>query len=383
MTDDLVLTPQAPFSDSWSETPPASTPPAATDTPPAPVTQPAADTPAPDAPPAVNSDTVFDENVYVKTHFGYDSIDEAKRQFEELKEKAKEKDFANEDSKKAYDYLKEGKEDDLYGLLHTKKTIKKLINSDLADPKVATELVKFNMLKENNDLTEEDVEYLFNQKFPIPVKPVMEDSELEEEYQQRLAGWEAKVKDVQRGLSIEAKLAKPKLEQYNTELVLPDIHKGSEQNNAVQKQEELQRIESLRNEYLAALESDYKTFNGYEAKYKDEEVEIPVNFVVTDEEKAALKEEMKTFDVDNFIAERWFKEGKPNVKQMMEDVTLLRKGNVVFQKMVNEAGAQVRKHIMGIKGNINVTGEKADGVLDNSEKSAMDKQIEFLWKQKY
>ena len=126
---------------------------------------------------------------------------------------------------------------------------------------------------------------------------------------------------------------------------------------------------------------NYKNFNGYEVKYKDEEVEIPVNFVVPDENKVALKKELETFDVDEFIGQRWFtKEGQPNVMQMMEDVTLLREKEAVFQKIANEVGAKMKLHYMGQKANVSVNGNQQATFNPNTAKSQMDEQIEFIWK---
>jgi len=258
MTEDVIITPVSISNESWSETPPEQKE-AGSET-----------NEKKDEGTAENNqqqqaaaqqqetiikDDVFDENTYVKNNFGFDNVEVAKKEIEELKNKAKGFELANEDGKKAFEYLRDGKEEDLYNLLHSKKTIQKLIASDVTDPKIAADLVKLSMLNENKDkgLTEEDVEYLFNQKYSIPPKPVQEDTELEEEYNQRVSQWDAKVKDIQRGLSIEAKLAKPKLEQYNTQLVLPDIQKESNQGSTINSQEELRKIEKLREGYLAAL----------------------------------------------------------------------------------------------------------------------------------
>jgi hypothetical protein len=79
------------------------------------------------------------------------------------------------------------------------------------------------MAQKYKDLTREEIDYKFNKQFGIPNRPVQKDIETDEEYQDRLSNWESKARDVETELMIEAKLAKPELERFKSELVLPDI----------------------------------------------------------------------------------------------------------------------------------------------------------------
>lgn len=388
--NEQVVTLTAPFGgDSWTEKQPEEIkqPEAAIQEPEKKVEQPATEPPVTEPPvskePAKTEldDDVWDESKYLKDNFGFDSPEVAKEEIRKLREK-KEYEFKNEDSKKLAEYINEGKVDDLYGFLSTKKKVEKLIGADVTDTRIAAELVKFGIQNDNPSLDESEVEFMFNEKYGLPAKPVQAADELDSEFEAREAQWEQQKQDIEKRLVIEAKIAKPKLEQLNTELVLPDIKREIQTQSPEAIAEEQQRLEGIRKNYLSVLESDFKNFNGYDLKYKDEEVEIPVSFVVSDEDKAALKNELQSFDVDAFILGRWFTEdGKPNVTQMMDDVTLLRSKEKVFQKMINEVGTQMKLHYMGKKSNVSVTGAQETFKPDGT-KSEMDKQIEFLWNQK-
>lgn len=324
---------------------------------------------------------VWDEAKYLKENFGFDSPEVAKEEIKKLREK-KDYEFKNDDSRKLAEYINEGKVDDLYGFLSTKKKVEKLIKADVTDTNVAAELVKFGIQNDNPSLDESEIEFMFNEKYGLPPKPVQAIDELDSEFEARELQWQQQKQSIEKKLVIEAKIAKPKLEQLNTELVLPDIKKDIPSQSPEALAEEQQRLDSIRTNYLSVLESDFKNFNGYDLKYKDEEVEIPVSFVVSDEEKSALKNELTNFDVDAFIISRWFtEEGKPNITQMMDDVTLLRNKEKVFQKMINEVGTQMKLHYMGKKSNVNVTGAQQTFTQDGN-KSNFDKQVEFLWNQK-
>lgn len=386
MADEQVITLDAPFMEgSWSDTPPAVE---------QPITQEAETTKvettevkeaATELPVTkVETEEIIDSNNYLKSKWGWENEEAAEaeiKELRELKQKAgKGIEFTNEESKKLYEYIQEGKEDDVYSFLDKKKKIEKLSTADLSNKHIASELVKFGIQNENPGLSADDVEFLFNQKYSVPSKPVELPTDTEDEYQEKVSAWEKQVEAIEKGLIIEAKMQQPKMAQLKKELVLPNIERELP-NQQEPTQEELQKVQAVRDNYLQKLESDYKNFNGYEVKYKDEEVEIPVNFVVPDENKVALKKELETFDVDEFIGQRWFtKEGQPNVMQMMEDVTLLREKEAVFQKIANEVGAKMKLHYMGQKANVSVNGNQQATFNPNTAKSQMDEQIDFIWK---
>ena len=283
--------------------------------------------------------------------------------------------FANEKSERLYKALLDGNEDEVFDLLATKRELAKLDKMD------AKEILKLQIKNENKQYTKDDIEDILDEKYSTPKKPVQKGDELDEEFAERTTEWQQKVEKVERRISRDSLKAKEELSKLNAELVLPDIAKGNEVQDAKTQQEELQKFEAVRNNYLKTLESDFKNFGGYEVKYKDEEVEIPVSFAVSPEEQLALKEELKTFDVDGFITGRWFnKDGSPNITQLMSDVTLLRKKEDVLQKVANEIGTKMREHYIGIKSKVAVKGSQNSTMQPNGEKTNLDTQIEYIWK---
>lgn len=321
---------------------------------------------------------VFDEDEYLKTNFGWDNKETGLKELADQREKAKtptQIEFANEQSKKFFDYLKDGKEEELYSFLSEKKRLDKLTTTEINDSSAA-DIVKLSIYQKNKDLTADDIDFIFNKKFAIPSKPVMTDDKLEEDYKQEVAVWENKVSEIKRELVIEAKMAKPELEKLKTELVLPNIEKGVDPKIIEAQQKELQVLEEARSRYLQSLESDFKKFNGYEIKYKDGEVEIPISYSVTDEEKIAEANGLKEFDMNSFFNERWFgKDGKANVTQLMDDIYLLKNKDKVFQKLVTDAANKRMAIHLKNQNNIDLKGSatsKGTFVPDGS-KTDMDK----------
>jgi hypothetical protein len=304
-----------------------------------------------------------DYNSYLKEKFGFESEEEALKQIEELKTKSKEKTFANDFSKTAYDYLVSGDEDKVYEVLSERRKIKKFSNSDLSDANIAAEVVKYSIAK-NKDLTPDEVEFLFNKRFALPKEPVQSDLETDEEFQIKHNEWKSRVLDINKEMIIEAKLAKPDIEKLNNELILSPIQNGESNQPS---QEDLQKAEETSRIFSQKVDESYKSFNGFETRYKDEEVEIPVSFSYDDVQKASLKEEIKKLNVSDFLTSRWFgQDGEPNVTEIMSDVALLKDKQAILNKVANEVGSQVLKHYRKTKANVEVSGGGGNSELSKA-----------------
>ena len=292
--------------------------------------------------------------------FGFESADQAKEQITELK-KVKESapkdiEFANEESKKFFDYLKDGKEDDVYNFLAEKKRLEKYTTADVNEINAA-DIVKLAMQMKYKDFTQDEIDHKFKKQFSLPKEPF-----LDENYEDSVAAhneWKEQVADIKKDLIIEAKLARPELEKLKSNLVLPNIQKDGDSQLQTQAQKELDEaeIDKRRNQYLSSLNSDNQLFTGFETSYKNEGVDIPVSYTVTDDEKKSLSKELENFDVEGFILGRWFKQdGAPNVKNLMEDVYLLRNKDKIHQKIASETGTKVIDNYIKNAKNVNVTG---------------------------
>jgi hypothetical protein len=332
---------------------------------------------------------VVDADEWLKSNFGWDNADSAKAELEELRklrESASTKEeikFANEASEKFYDLLKEGKEDDLYNFLQEKKKIEKLTSSDV-DDNVAAEIIKLNMQKKYKDLTESEIEYKFNKQFGVPAKPVQQDIETDDEYQERLSNWESKVKDIKTEMMIEAKLAKPELERLKSELTLPDIKRES--NSQEPTQEELAAQAKFVDSFKESAKNALNSFDGFNVSVKDEEVDIPLSYAVSQEEKAAIQAQINLFAESNFdanaiLADRWLNEnGELNTNQVIKDLALLQSDGKVTQKFANDAASKrLAEHIRRTS-NISVSSRTHQQTFNPEQKSDYDKQVEFIWK---
>lgn len=315
-------------------------------------------------------DETVDSNVYLKETLGFENWESAKTEIAALREKAQtpaEIKFANEASQKYFEYIKDGKEDDLINFLNEKKRLDKLTSVEITDS-TAAEIVKLGIYQKNKTLTPDEIDFVFNKKFSVPAKPVMTEDKTEDEYKQELSIWENKVAEVKKELVIEAKMAKPELDKFKTELILPDIQKGIDPKIAEEHQKVLEASAKQRNDFLQTLDKDFKNFNGYSVTYKDKDVEIPITYTVTDEEKIVQRDELKDFNVNEFLDERWFgKDGVSKINQIQEDLYFLKNRDKVLQKMVNDAGAKTKAAFIKSIRPVDVEGNTNKGTFEPKE----------------
>jgi len=293
----------------------------------------------------------FDSNQFVKERFGYDSVEQAEQEFKKLKEQPS-FEFKDDVSKSLFDAIKEGKADDVYEILNQQKRLEKLTSSELT-PDLAAEIVKTNIKNKYKDLSTDDVELLFYDQHFVPLKPEQGYDESDEDYAGKVKTWQSQVDYAERKLMIEAKVIRPELEKLKSEIKLPDIY--NEAGREAESQEEFEIMQQARSIYEKTLDSDFQSFNGFNVSVKDEDVEIPISFNVGEDERLAMKNDLMDFDSDSYLENRWFfKDGKPNIPQIMADKYLLENREKIFSKIANEAASQrVLAHIKR-NGNINI-----------------------------
>jgi hypothetical protein len=333
---------------------------------------------------------VLDSNEWLKREFSWESVDAAKQELEELRKLREAKqsgveeiEFENEESMNLFRLFKEGKQDEVYSYLETRRKLDNLVNAEL-NRDTASEIIKMNMQKSYPDLTRDEIEFKFNREFGIPAKPVQQDIETDDEYKDRLDVWQSQVKNIETELMIEAKLVKPDLQKYRNELVLPEIENSP--NSYEPTQEELEAQKKFVDYFKQSANSALSSFDGFSVSVKDEEVDIPLSYAISQEEKGVVAQQLERFadsgfDANVILAERWLKaDGDINTNQIVKDLALLLSEGKMSQKFVNEAASKrLAEHIRRTS-NISVTSRTPQQTFNPESKSDLDKQIEYIWK---
>lgn len=316
----------------------------------------------------------FDPNAFIKERFGFDTVDEAEQEFMRLIEEREQQpqfDFSDDISRTLFDAIREGKTDDVYNILSEQKRLEKLTTAEVT-PDLAYDIIRTNLQNKYQDLTSDEVDLLFYESYSFPPKPEQGYEETDEEYKEKVQNWQSQVDFIEKRMIIDAKVIRPELNKLKSDLELPDIYGLKEYESALQYENEV--LEYARSDYERALDSQFNSFSGFNVSVKDEEVEIPISFNVSDEERLVLKQELSDFDGEAYLENRWFnEEGKPNVKQIMADKYVLENLPRILQKVANEAASQRLLAHLKKTGNITLNQQSPQGAVQQSPNADMDR----------
>lgn len=336
-----------------------------------------------------DSHEYVDAEEWLKKTYGWENADAGKKELDELrklKETAQtpaEIKFANEQSQKFFDALKEGKEDEVYAYLSQKRELSQV---DALKPE---DIIRLNIKYANPHFKEADVRDVFEEQYIKPTKPTQAEEEEDGDFNFRVQAWQQQVEKIDRKIERDAIAAKQELSKYNNELVLPDLPKTQQ---AAPSTEDITAWEEQFRTYRATqfqrIESEAKNFSGYNVKYKDEAVEIPITYTISEEEKTALIQSIKnevlgeTFDINPFFGKRWIGEdGNVNVNQMLADIYLLNNPEKVFQKFTNESATKRLEHKIKTDSNIVINKDAPQGTFNPDGRTESQKLAEFFWNQ--
>lgn len=163
----------------------------------------------------------------LKEKFGYDTPEAAIKDIEELrvfksKPPVAEIKYENETSERIAKALQAGKTKEVYEALRQQETLNSLTTVEVNEENAA-DIIKLGMQLKYKDLSPKEIDYKFNKQYAIPREPVMGDSELEEDFNERKAAWKEQVEDIKMSKIIDAKLARPDLETAKSKIVFPEI----------------------------------------------------------------------------------------------------------------------------------------------------------------
>jgi len=331
---------------------------------------------------------IVDANTYLEKELGFKDWASAKSEIDELRKlkdaAPKDLEFANETSKKFFEYVKDGKEDELFTFLNEKKRVERLTASEVNEG-TATEIIKFGMQQKYKDLTPEEIDYKYNKQFALPAEPSQTFEETDDEFAERKTKWESDLSDAKKELLIEAKLLKPELDKYKSELVLPNISQKAE-TSVEPTQEELEAGKKFVANYLQNVDSSINSFEGFNMEYKDEDVAIPLTYTLSDEEKKNVTDKLKSFAENDFnvnaiFAERWVNaDNTLNVNQMVRDIAKLESDDKISQKFVNDGVAKRLVEYRKKASNINVGGGNGQKAFSpEGDKTDTQKMQDFFW----
>lgn len=329
-------------------------------------------------------DEVVDANEYLKQNLGYQDWEEAKKDIEELR---KLKEQPKQEFIKGEDFWKE-KEQEIFDKLNKRAELRKLESLDITNANDAAYVIKSNLRAKYPELDERDISDMFDENYSRLPKPIQKVDQTDEEFEAEVKLWESREDAINRKIVRDAKIAKPELIKLQNQIELPDIPTK----NAVQElsQEDLQKLDDTKSAFTKSAESFIKQFNGFSAVIKDKDVEIPISYDLSKEEKAEVESSLNVFvekglDANAVFAKRWLNEdGTLNAESVIKDMALLLSGEKISQKYVNDAANKRLEAYLKDKKNISVSGSSSP-VQNNfgaTQESQMKEMQDFFWNQR-
>ena len=275
-----------------------------------------------------------------------------------LKEREQEEVALSETSKKIFEALKSGKEDELADILYQRKMLAGVDKLDAADS------IKLKIQYDNPDWTVDDVEDEYEQKYGIGVdKDDMDDNEY------------AKLeRRAQRKIDADAKASKDFLVKLRDEIQLPDFKQAPtvdpEAENFINETTRLQK------EFSDNLTNSLNSFKELDLSISDEDVQFAHKFNIQDSEKADLSNKAKDFW--QYVQSRYSKDGKYDTQKLLTDIYFNENRSKVIKSAVTRAMNLAKVEL--VKGVANVQDTRVPSPSTNlaAEQAEADKRRFYL-----
>lgn len=274
---------------------------------------------ATDAPTTTPSDSFG----LVKEKFGYETPEAAIQDIETLRSfraapPVTPLKFENAISQQVVEALQAGKLNEVHEILDQQLKIDRLTTGEMTVDS-ATDVVKLGMQLKYKDLTQAEINYKFNKQYGLPPKPALLPAEDQDEYNERVATWQAQVDDKKMELLIDAKLARPELAASKSKLVFPTIDRPQEA--AFQEwQKSIQEDDRLSAETTEA----YKAFTpkSLESKlhFTDKDNKVDFDFSFEPDPEGFNQAMTLVGDIEEFWKSYYNPDGTPDRKRFLADV---------------------------------------------------------------
>lgn len=334
--------------------------------------------------PAVETTTTTTEQTVTEPFYkslGLENEDAVVNEIKTLREKKPDTvEFKDETTRQLYELLLEGgeKKKEAIKILKEQEQIEELATLTV-DKDNAAEIIKLQMKLKNKQLSKEEIDFEYKEKFVAPKEPVQRISETDEEFEERTEEWKEKVSVVEQRRVIAAKLAQPELNSLKSELSLPTITTNEQTQNAP-TEEQIKAHKADVEAFVKTVDVSFNDFKGFSTNVKDKDVDFAVGYDLSDDEKAGVKQKLQQFAENGFntndlLQERWVIKNADgsnslNTPQMVKDLSRMLYGEMAESKIASKAANERMEQHLKLKKNIDLgtsTGNNQPVQLNNQQ----------------
>lgn len=290
--------------------------------------------------------------------YGFENIEKAKQTMNEWKDKTTQQPqpkFENDFSKDVYNLILAGKTDDVIDTITKQRSVSSLLSSEVTKDN-ASDIIKLGLKIKYPTLTDKQIDFQYKQEYGSPKEPVFDDEkDIEEDFKKEHSEWKEKIENLEMKKVIAATMLKPDLEKYKSELILPKLDTANQHELS---QEDQAKAKEFTDSFIKSASQSIKDFNGFSVTVKDKDVELPISYELSNEEKTFINEKMqlfadRNFDVNALFADVWLNEdGTINAKKVTEDLSRLYFAEKAYSKFANDGANKRLEEYLKQKKNI-------------------------------
>ncbi len=332
-----------------------------------------ADAPPSDIPPA---DVPPVQPNLLKENLGFEDWEVAKAEIAQLRQ-LKETipaplEFANEDSKKAFELVKSG---DLKGFKQIIDLQEKLATVETLSP---ADAIKLHIEQANKHFKKADVEDVFEEKYTIPEKPVQDALEDETEYKDRLAKWQNVADKVTRRIERDSVTAKEDLAKLKTEIKFPEIPQP--QNPALESfnayQENLAKAAEENKKLVDSLSKVSEKDIALQLNFNDEASKMQFNVTYQGNKDGVDKAKSAAANYMDFLSSTYYKEdGSPLVEKLTNDIYFLQNREAIMTEVAKQAVNETKAWFLRTQKNISVGNQRNYNTVQPDEIQRLKEQV--------
>jgi hypothetical protein len=288
--------------------------------------------------------------------------------------------FKDEESKRVFDYLREGKIDDVLQVYNEQRRLSNLDKANDGD------VLRIAMEYKHPNLSPEDISEEIGSRYKAekPDEPI-EDDYIDDEayksekkkYEKDYAKYEKEQKRLDRQLKLDAAAAREQLAGYQKDIILPDINPApaTNQPDPAMQEAELAGWKKMRQDYLDSLNKTSAEFKEISFEVNDEGVNFKGSYQIEDGERAALTKDLAEKNViDDIILPRYDKGGVYDTRQLMEDLYFLNNKDKIIKAAVRQAIAQTDLENLKRLKNIDLNQQQR-GVVNTEDPDLLRKEF--------
>lgn len=325
----------------------------------------------------VKTAATVDYNAYVKEHFGYETVDEAKTQFAELKKLAEtgakaEPVFTDEATKKIYNNILKGNFKEVKSFLEAKEVVDTL---DTLQPEQKLKMfikMQYPMYK-----TEALLDAKFNKTYAVDAAPYMDGDDVTDPTGLDLAKAEAAQK-----MQDDLQKADEYFTQYKGKISLPDI--ASEKPAVDEEYEAFKARNAKANDdyqnkvlpVISSLKEDDVKFS-FKVDDSKNKMNFDLGFIPTREDFETAKNE--ALDFMGYIQKTFFdKDGNISAEKLAKSIMLTNNADKFVQSIGRQSVNAERKRVLAQTAPAN-NGKNRDynGIAEVGQKTELQKHMDI------